>query len=129
MYTPISPELNRIAREIVDALYSVHTNLGPGLLESVYEACLSHELSKRDLAVERQVPFPVVYEEVRLDCGFRVDLLVEEAIILELKSVEGLHPIHSAQLLTYLKLTRLRLGFLVNFNVTRIRDGIQRMVY
>ncbi len=128
MYAPLPPYVNKFARETVDAVFSVHTNLGPGLLESVYEACLMHELARRGLHVERQVPFPVVYDTVRLDCGFRVDVIVEGKIILELKSVDAIHPIHSAQLLTYLKLADLRLGFLINFNVARIRDGIKRMI-
>jgi len=120
--------LNRLSAEIVDAAIKVHTVLGPGLLESAYEACLSYELGKRGMHVATQVALPVVYERVRIDAGYRIDLLVEDAIILELKSVEKLMPIHEAQLLSYLKLSRKRLGLLINFNAIRLRDGIKRMV-
>jgi GxxExxY protein len=127
--TPREPseELDRIATEIVDSAYSVHSNLGPGLLESVYEVCLEHELKKRGLVVERQLQLPVIYDSIRIDAGFRLDLVVEDAVIVELKAVDALTSAHLAQVLTYLKLGGYKLGFLVNFNVARIKDGIRRI--
>jgi GxxExxY protein len=119
---------NEIAKEIVDAAFKVHTTLGPGLLESVYEAVLAHELSKRGLHAERQKSLPVVYENIRLDEGFRVDLMVSDKVIVELKSVEGVAPVHKKQLLTYLRLADKRLGLLINFGEARIKDGITRIV-
>ncbi|MGA2984461.1 MAG: GxxExxY protein [Terriglobia bacterium] len=124
---PISEDTNAVAAKIVDAAYVVHTALGPGLLESVYELCLVHELKKRGLRVERQVSLPVVYDELRLDAGLRLDLLVENLVIVELKAVEMLLPIHKAQVLTYLKLSSHRLGLLMNFNSVLIKQGIQRI--
>jgi GxxExxY protein len=123
-----SEELERIATEVVDSIFKIHKKFGPGLLESVYEVCLSHELKSRGLNVRKQVWIPIVYEGVRLDAGLRIDLLVEESIIIEVKAVEALHPIHKAQVLTYLKMTNLRLAFLVNFNVEVISDGIRRVI-
>ncbi len=120
--------LDRLATEIVDASFRVHRELGPGLLESVYEVCLEHELDRRGLKVCRQVNLPVIYDTIRVDAGFRLDLVVEDAIIVELKAVDALLPVHLAQVLTYLKLGNYKLGFLVNFNVTRIKDGIRRIV-
>jgi len=111
----------------VDAAYAVHRALGPGLLESVYEICLVHELVKRGLNVERQVSLPVVYDSIRLDAGLRLNLLVEKQVVVELKAVELLLPVHKAQVLTYLKLSSHRLGLLINFNVSLIKDGIQRV--
>jgi len=119
---------NDLAREIVDAAYKVHTTLGPGLLESVYEAALSHELQKRGLPVNRQVPLPVIYEEVRLEEGFRADLVVGGKVMVELKSVDRITDVHKKQLLTYLKLTGMKLGLLINFNEALIKDGITRIV-
>jgi len=119
---------NDIAREIVDAAYKVHTALGPGLLESVYEASLAHELQKRGLPVNRQVPLPVIYEEVRLEEGFRADLVVGGKVMVELKSVDKIADVHKKQLLTYLKLSGIKLGLLVNFNEVLIKDGITRIV-
>ena len=119
---------NQIAKEIVDAAYKIHTTLGPGLLESVYEAVMVHDLKNRNLNVERQKPIPVVYEDVRLDEGFRADLLVEDKVIVELKSVETIAPVHKKQLLTYLRLADKRLGLLINFGVAKIKDGITRVV-
>ena len=113
---------------MVDAAYAVHRALGPGLLESVYEVCLIHELNKRGLKVDRQVAVPVVYDDVRLDAGLRLDLVVENGVLVELKAVETILPVHHAQVLTYLKLSGLRLGLLINFNVPVIRDGIKRIV-
>ncbi len=119
---------NEIARQIVDAAYKIHTTLGPGLLESVYEAVLFHELKKRGLHVERQVPMPVVWDNVRLEEGFRADLIVEHKVIIELKSVEKIAPVHGKQLLTYLRLADMRLGLLINFGEALIKNGIQRVV-
>ena len=119
---------NEIATAVVDAAYKIHTTLGPGLLESVYEATLEYELKKRGLHVRQQVALPVYYEEVKLNVGFRIDLLVNGKVIIEIKSVEALSPIHRKQLETYLRLTDLRLGLLINFNVELIKHGIQRVV-
>lgn len=112
----------------MDAAIRVHSALGPGLLESAYEACLKYELEKRGLNVKQQVALPVVYRGMKIDLGYRLDLLVEDAIIVELKAVEKLTPLHEAQLLSYLKLSGKKIGLLINFNVTRLRDGIKRMV-
>ena len=119
---------NQIAAEVVDAAYKIHTTLGPGLLESVYQVTLNYELQKRGLSVRQQVGLPVCYEELRLGMGYRVDLIVGDKVIIEIKSVEALAPIHKSQLLTYLRLSDLRLGLLINFNVERIKDGIRRVV-
>jgi GxxExxY protein len=119
---------NEIAKKVVEAAYTVHTRLGPGLLESVYEAVLTHELERCGLRAARQVPVPVVYEGVRFDEGFRADLVVEDKVILELKSVESVAPVHKKQLLTYLRLADKRLGLLINFGAPLIRDGITRIV-
>jgi GxxExxY protein len=106
----------------------VHSVLGPGLLESAYQACLAHEIRNRGLAVASQVPLPVVYEGHKLEVGYRIDLVVEGRVVVEVKSVEALHPIHEAQLLSYMRLSGLRVGLLINFNVLHLRDGIKRMV-
>jgi GxxExxY protein len=119
---------NEIASVIVESAYKVHTTLGPGLLESVYETVLAYEIGKRGLQVERQKPLPVVYEKVRLEEGFRADLVVSDKVIVELKSVEEVAPVHKKQLLTYLKLGDKRLGLLVNFGTAKIKDGITRVV-
>lgn len=119
---------NDIAKEIVDACYKVHTTLGPGLLESVYEAVLVYELEKRGIKVSRQQALPVIYESVKLDEGFRADIIVEGKVIVELKSVETLAPVHKKQLLTYLRLSDKRLGLLVNFGSALIKDGVIRVV-
>lgn len=119
---------NVVARQIVDAAYRVHTTLGPGLLESVYEAALAYELEKRGFRVSRQQAIPVVYEEVRIQMGFHADLLVEDQVIVEIKAVETIAPVHKKQLLTYLKLADKRLGLLINFNVALIKQGITRIV-
>lgn len=124
---PIPHEIDVVARQIVDAAFTVHKALGPGLLENVYEVCLVHELRKRGLRTDHQVTLPVVYDNIRLDAGLRLDLLVEETVIVELKAVERLLPVHKAQVLTYLKLTGRRLGLLINFNVPVIKDGIHRI--
>lgn len=127
-YDPLPKGIEQVAREIVDAAYAVHVDLGPGLLESVYERCLCHELGHRNLNFERQVELPVMYRDIEIDRGLRLDLLVEDLVICELKAVESLPPIAMAQMLTYLKLADKRLGFLINFNVRRIKDGIQRVI-
>lgn len=120
--------LEHLTGKIIDAAMKVHSALGPGLLESAYEACLLFELHRRDIRAASQVELPVVYENVRIDAGYRIDLLVEEAVIVELKSVEKILPIHQAQLLSYLKLSGKTVGLLINFNVVHLRDGIKRMV-
>ncbi|MFN6962605.1 MAG: GxxExxY protein [Pyrinomonadaceae bacterium] len=120
-------ELNDITETIIGCGIKVHSALGPGLLESTYEICLSHELSKKGLRAACQVPLPVVYDGVRLDAGYRVDLLVEDAVIVEIKAVERLLPIHEAQVISYLKLSGKKVGLLMNFNVKLLRDGIRRL--
>ena len=121
-------DIEEVARQIVDAAIKVHRALGPGLLESAYQKCLAYELRKRGLRVECEVLQPVIYEDVRIDAGYRVDMLVEDCVIIENKTVEKLLPIHQAQLLTYLKLRDCRLGFLLNWNVPLMKQGIKRMV-
>ena len=121
-------ELNQVTREIIGAAIEVHRELGPGLLESAYESCLAYEITKRGLRVEQQKPLPVVYKEVSLDAGYRLDLLIEKKVIVELKAVDALTPLHKAQLLSYLKLSGLTLGLLINFNVQILRNGIQRVI-
>lgn len=125
---PVSSEVDAIATQVVDAAFAVHSALGPGLLESVYETCLAYELKKRHLRTERQVTVPIHYDNIRLDAGLRLDFVVENCLVVELKAVESLLPVHEAQLLTYLKLSGHRLGLLINFNVPLIRDGIKRIV-
>ncbi len=119
---------NEIAKIVVDAAFHVHKELGPGLLESVYEVVLAHALKKRGLKVERQVPVAIVFDGIKFDEGFRADLIVEEKVIVELKSVEKVVPVHKKQLLTYLKLADKRLGLLINFGAELIRDGVSRVV-
>ena len=119
---------NEISKQVVDAAYTIHVALGPGLLESVYETVMCHELRKRGLKVERQVAVPVVYDGLQFEEGFRVDIVVEGKVILELKSVEHVLPVHSKQTLTYIRLMDKRLGFLINFGAARIKDGIWRIV-
>jgi GxxExxY protein len=121
-------ELDGLARRVVDAVFQVHKILGPGLMESVYETCLCHELRLRGIPFRSQVDLPIRYRDLELEGGFRIDILVDGTIILELKAVEKLLPIHEAQLLTYLKLSGLKLGFLVNFNVPLIKDGLKRRI-
>ena len=118
--------INEISGQILDAAIKVHKELGPGLLESAYEACLTHELRKRGLKALTQVGLPIFYDGLQLDVGYRVDLLVEDAVIVELKAVEHVLPLHEAQLITYLKLSDRRLGLLINFNVLRLKDGYKR---
>ena len=119
---------NQIATIIVDSSFKIHKSLGPGLLETVYEAALAYELTKRGLLVAVQRGIPATYEDVRLDCGFRADIIVENKVIVEIKSIETLAPVHSKILLTYLRLADLRLGLLINFNVALIKEGIRRVV-
>ncbi len=127
-HPPLPPELDDLSRAVVDSAFKVHQTLGPGLLESVYEACLCVELTKRGISYETQAPVPLVYEGVDIEAGLRLDLLVEKSIVLELKSVDKLLPIHHSQLLTYLKLTNLRLGLLINFNVGMFKEGVKRLI-
>ena len=119
---------NEIAKEIVDVAFKIHTTFGPGLLESVYETIMAYELQKRGLRVRRQQAIPVIYEDVKMDLGFRADLIVEDKVVVEIKSVEAIAPVHKKQLLTYLRLTDKRLGLLINFNVELIKNGITRVV-
>jgi GxxExxY protein len=120
--------INEITGAIITAAMKVHTALGPGLLESAYEACLVYELEKMGLRVERQKPVPVVYDGIKVDCGFRADVLVEGQVVAELKAKESLHPIDESQLLSHLRLMGLRVGLLINFHVVSLKDGIRRMV-
>ena len=119
---------NELSRVVFDCALKVHQTLGPGLLESAYEECLFYELKKTGLEVQKQKPLPLVYEEVKLDVGYRLDIIIENKLILEIKSVDALNDIHFAQLLTYLKLTNCKLGLLINFNVVLIKNGIKRVV-
>ena len=121
-------DINKLSSEIIGAAIEVHKALGPGLLESAYEKCICHELSIGGLSLEKQKPLAVRYKGINLDCGYRLDVVVEDAIILELKSCVNIEPIHKAQLLTYLKLSGIKLGLLLNFNVTLMREGIVRIV-
>jgi GxxExxY protein len=120
--------INDITEAIIGAAICVHKELGPGLLESAYEACLAYELAEKRLKFERQKALPVIYRGVELDCGYRMDFLVEDQVVVELKAVETLEPIHEAQLLSYLKLSKCKVGLLINFNVKVLKDGIRRLV-
>ncbi|WP_428230393.1 GxxExxY protein [Flavobacterium sp.] len=119
---------NELSRIVFNCALKVHQTLGPGLLESAYEECLFYELKKLGLEIEKQKPLPLIYEEVKLDIGYRLDIIVENKLILEIKSVDVLNEVHFAQLLTYLKLTNCKLGLLINFNVALIKNGIRRIV-
>lgn len=119
---------NEISAIVVDVCYRIHVKLGPGLLESVYETILNHELLKRGLSVERQKPIPVVWDGINLDIGFRADLIVEDKVVLEIKSIEQVANVHAKQVLTYLRITKMKLGLLINFNVPIIKVGITRVV-
>ena len=119
---------NEISRVIVDASYRIHVELGPGLFESVYEEILSYELMKKGLYISRQKTIPIVWEEIKMEHGFRADLIVENKVLIEIKSVESIAPVHQKQVLTYLKLTNLKLGLLINFNEPLLRDGITRII-
>jgi GxxExxY protein len=120
--------LNRTTEAIIGGAIEVHRALGPGLLESAYEACLAFELKKRGLRIEQQKPLPLVYEQVKLECGYRIDLLVEGAVVIEVKSVDALAPIHEAQVLSYLKLSGCKVGLLINFNVPVLKNGMRRFI-
>jgi GxxExxY protein len=121
-------EINEITERILKCGYKVHSGLGPGLLESAYEECLYFELNQEGLQVQKQKPLPLVYKDVKLDAGYRVDLIVENKVIIEIKSVEALTDIHTAQVLTYLKLSGCKVGLLINFNVTSLKNGIKRLI-
>jgi len=127
-FAPIPVEAEVIGKKVLDAAYAVHTALGPGLLESVYEACLAHKIRQQKVLVETQVVLPVTFEGVQIETGLRLDLLAGKLIVVELKSVETMIPLYEAQLITYLKVAGLRLGYLINFNVVHLKDGIKRMV-
>lgn len=124
----MSDEGDRIGRIVVDSAIAVHRALGPGLLESVYEACLAEELRQRGLVVERQVGAPIIYGNARLEVGFRLDLLVDKCVVVEIKSIDALASIHTAQVLTFLRFSGLRLGYLINFNSTLLKNGLRRLV-
>jgi GxxExxY protein len=117
-----------ITREIIGAAIEVHKNLGPGLLESAYEECLGFELLQKGFSIERQKPVPVIYKGIKLDCGYRIDILVEKQIVIELKSVDAINPVHEDQILTYLKFSQKSIGLLINFNVTSLKQGLKRYV-
>ncbi|MBK9291985.1 MAG: GxxExxY protein [Bacteroidetes bacterium] len=121
-------ETNLLTHEILDSAYKVHSSLGPGLLESSYRACLVYELRKKGLRVEEEKPLPLIYEEVRLDCGYRIDILVEDRVVVELKTVEEFSDVHTAQVLTYLKLSGKHTGLLINFYTKSLKNGIKRLV-
>jgi GxxExxY protein len=127
-YLPLSDKLEELGEKIVDSAYTVHKSLGPGLLEKVYEVCLCHEFKKRKIPFLRQVEIPIVYDGIRFDEGLRLDVLVDDAIICELKAVDEVNPVWEAQILSHLKLTDKRLGYLINFNVKNIGKGIKRYV-
>ena len=120
--------VNELSKIVVDCIFKVHKNLGPGLLESAYEECLFYELSKRNLNIERQKPLPLFYETIRMEIGYRLDFLIDNKVVIEVKAVEALNDVHKAQVITYLKLSGTKLAFLVNFNVVLIKDGIKRIV-
>jgi len=121
-------EINNLTEKIIGCCIEVHKTLGPGLLESAYEECLSFELRKNGLRIERQKAVSVVYKEIKLDCGYRIDILVEDLIVIELKTVDEFNPVHEAQILTYLKFSKKKLGLLVNFNVLRLKNGLRRYI-
>jgi GxxExxY protein len=128
-YKPVPLEVETIGKKVLDAAYTVHSALGPGLLESVYEACLAYEIGKMGLKAETQVVVPVKYQDVFVETGLRLDIWVERQVILELKAVEQMNPLYQAQLITYLRITGCRLGYLMNFNVLHFKDGFKRMVH
>jgi GxxExxY protein len=128
MPEPILASTESYGARLLDAAFEVHRKLGPGLLESVYEVCVCHELAKHEVQFQRQVWLPVVYDEIKIDTGLRLDIVVGNEVVAEIKAVEAVLPVHEAQLLTYLKLTGMRLGFLINFNVPLLKHGIKRVV-
>jgi GxxExxY protein len=119
-------EMNEITQKVIGCAIEVHKDLGPGLLESAYEECLSYELIKAGLNIKRQQPTPVVYKEIKLECGYRIDILVENLVVIELKVVDAINPVHEAQILTYMKFSNKSIGLLINFNVTLLKNGIKR---
>jgi|SRR5690606_1748163 GxxExxY protein len=127
-YKPISEQEEYIGRMIVDAAFTIHKTLGPGLLEKVYEVCFCHELTKRGLSVKRQLTIPIVYDGIEFQEGLRLDVLVDDLVICELKAIENVNPVWEAQILSHLKLTEKRLGYLINFNVPLMKDGLRRFV-
>jgi GxxExxY protein len=127
-YAPIAADVEKVGKTVLDAAFKVHTALGPGLLESVYETCTAFELRESGSLVATQVALPVAYRGIQMDAGLRVDMLVEKCVIVELKSVETMNPVYEAQIMTYLRLSAVRLGFLINFNVKHLKDGIKRFV-
>ncbi|MBM3150816.1 MAG: GxxExxY protein [Chloroflexi bacterium] len=127
-FAPIPPEVERVGKIVLDAAFRVHTALGPGLLESVYMTCHAYEIRESGLLVESQVAVPVAYKNMRMEGGLRLDLLVEKSVIVEVKAVEMMNPVYEAQLLTYLRLTGIRLGYLINYTVPHLKNGIKRMV-
>lgn len=127
-YLPIPPETERMGKLLLDAAYKVHTVLGPGLLESVYQIAIKHVLQSGGVLVETEVKLPIMFEGVKLESALRIDTIVEKCVIAELKSIEKMHPVYEAQLITYLRLSKIRLGFLINFNVPHLKDGIKRIV-
>ena len=119
-------EINKITEKIIGCAIEVHRNLGPGLLESAYEECLCYELQDAGLSFERQKPVPVIYKQIKLDCGYRIDILVENSVVIELKTVDAFNPVHEAQILSYMKFAGKKIGLLINFNVTLLVDGLKR---
>jgi GxxExxY protein len=119
---------NYLATEVIGAAINVHKTLGPGLLESAYKECLFYEIAKKGIRVEKEKPLPLIYEEIKLECGYRLDLLVESKLIVEIKAIDALHEVHVAQVLTYLKVSGCKLGLLINFNVLLLKDGIRRII-
>ena len=128
VFQPIPPDVEKVGKAVLDAAFKVHTVLGPGLLESVYQVSMKHVLEKNGFVAEKEVKLPVVFEGVTLEAGLRLDMLIEKSVIAELKSVEKMNPVYEAQLMTYLRLSGVRLGFLINFNVAHLKDGIKRIV-
>jgi len=122
-------KINEITQKIIGCAIEVHRNLGPGLLESAYEECMAYELGKAGLKTKRQVPTPVVYKDVKLDCGYRIDMLIENLVVIEIKVVDEINPVHEAQILTYLKFSKMNIGLLINFNVTALKNGIRRFIF
>jgi len=127
-FAPVPEEVEKVAKVTLDAAYKVHSQLGPGLLESVYETCLAHELKQAGLDVQTQIALPVLYDGIKIDTAYRIDMIVENCVVVEIKAVDQMSPLFQAQLLTYLKLSGYRLGYLINFNVPRLRNGIQRLI-
>ncbi len=128
VYAPVPPHVEKVGKAVLDAAFKVHTELGPGLLESVYETCTKFELTGSGLNAPTQVGLPVTYRGIKMEAGLKPDMIVENVVIVEFKSVDTMHPVFDAQLITYLKLTGIRLGFLINFNVVHLKDGIKRIV-